>query len=490
MLRAMRLALPGRRAGCPVTLATLAALATTATLAVPAPALANGRYPASGQIAVAPGDPKTVLVRATYGLILSLDGGKAWGWICEPAVGYSGVEDPVMSFTQNGTLLAGIFEGLAEGTPDGCQWGFFPPLNNKYVIDLSVDKVDATRALLIISNGSGVDDAGSTTFLTQLWQTSDNGATWAQAGTSLDPELLGLTVDAAPSNPMRVYLSGRKGPPDYPGVLVRTDDRGATWQTLAIPGSDDTHLPYIGAVDPQDPDIVYVRIDSDPADTLMVTKDGGVTWSTVFTASGKLNGFALSPDGSTVALGTPGLPQPSGPSTNPGVWTAPAGTLQFTRQSKVGALCLTWTPAGLYACGNEFTDGFTAGLSTDQGKTFQPLMHLSGICPLTCSEPDSGVTQQCPAYWPATAFTISATCGLGGAGGSTPASTSGGGGSKLGSTNGSPGSTTGGGASIVHGCSCAMPDDAGGGLAVLLSLASGGGLAAGLRRRSRRRGAI
>ena len=111
-----------------------------AALALPAPALANGRYPASGQIAVAPGDPKTLLVRATYGLLLSQDSGKTWGWIREPAVGYSGVEDPVMSFIQNGTLLAGIFEGLAEGTPDGCQWGFFPALTNKYVIDLSVTR--------------------------------------------------------------------------------------------------------------------------------------------------------------------------------------------------------------------------------------------------------------------------------------------------------------------------------------------------------------
>src|SRR6185312_13424792 len=126
---------------------------------------------------------------------------------------------------------------------------------------------------------------------------ADSGHTWAQAGVNLPPQFLGLTVDTAPSNPQRVYISGRNGPPSYPGVIARSDDRGATWQMLSIPGADSTHLPYIGAVDPQNPDIVYVRLDADPSDSLLVSKDGGVTWTTAYTATGKLTGFALSPDG-------------------------------------------------------------------------------------------------------------------------------------------------------------------------------------------------
>ena len=458
-----------------------------ATLALASPALANGRYPASGQIIVHPTDPKTVLVRATYGLLLTHDAGKDWGWICEAAVGYAGVEDPSMGFMSGGTLLAGIFEGLVEGTPDGCTWSFVHALENKYVIDVAVDKVDPTRGVVMISNGVGTDDAGSPTFLTQVWQTSDTGKTWTQAGASLNPELLGLTVDTAPSNPSRIYISGRTGPPSYPGVLERSDDRGATWQVLPIPGSDDTHLPYIGAVDPNNPDIVYVRIDSDPSDSLIVTKDGGMTWSTVFTASGKLNGFALSPDGSTVAVGTPGLPQPTGPNTDPGVWTAPASTLEFTQQSKVGALCLAWAPSGLYACGNEFTDKFTAGLSTDNGKTFQPIMHLGGICPLMCAEPDSGVTQQCPTYWPAAAQTLGATCDLGAGGGSGAGGGGTGAGAGTSGHSGAQGTSASSSGGVAGGssksCSCSLPGSTGSGLAGLASL----GLAGALLRRRRRR---
>ena len=312
--------------------------AALSVLALASPARANGRYPASSQLALSPKDPSVLLVRATYGLLLSRDAGRTWSWICEAAVGYGSEEDPMMAFTADGTLLAGIFEGLSVGTPDACVWSFAPgALADKFVIDIALDKVDPSRGVLIISNSVGQDDAGAPGFLTQLWQTADHGHTWAQAGVSLPSQFLGLTVDTAPSNPQRVYLSGRNGPPDYPGVLERSDDRGATWQMLPIPGADSTHLPYIGAVDPQNPDVLYVRLDSDPADTLLVSKDGGATWTTAYPAMGKLTGFALSPDGATVAIG----------GSFDGVLTAPSSTLAFTKASSVGALCLTWGASGL-----------------------------------------------------------------------------------------------------------------------------------------------
>ncbi len=432
-----------------------ALLASLATL-TPAPALANGRYPAAGQIATYPSKPGTLLVRATYGLLLTTNGGQEWQWICEPAVGFNSEEDPVVSFAADGTIYAGIFEGLALGTPDGCSWSFVPgSLLGKYVIDLAVDAQDPTQAVLIISNSVGQDDAGDTLFLTQVWQTADNGATWTQAGTNLPSQFLGLTVETAPSNPQRVYVSGQEGPPGYAGVLQRSDDRGATWQELPIPGSDSTNLPYIGGVDPNNPDIVYVRLDSDPSDSLVVSKDGGMTWTTIYDAVGKLESFALSPDGATVATG----------GDMDGVLTAPSSTLAFTKASSVGPLCMTWTAAGLYACADEFVDHFTAGISVDQGKTFTPLMHLADLCgPLTCGSGTS-VGQQCPALWEPIAASLYATCGPADAGPTTSAS-------------------SGGSTATSKGCSCSVPGGAAGGAAAGLALA--GVLLAVGRRRSRR----
>jgi MYXO-CTERM domain-containing protein len=409
--------------------------AALAVLAVPAVASANGRFPAAGQIALDPADPNTLLVRATYGLLVTHDHGQRWSWICEGSVGYGNIEDPMMAYTADGTLIAGVFEGLAVSHDSGCQFDFLAGgLDKKYVIDLSTERADPSKGVLIISNSSGQNDAGMGTFLTQLWETSDNAKTWTQAGVSLPDLFLGLTVDAAPSDRNRVYLSGRYGPPDYAGALERSDDRGATWQDLPIPGTDSTHLPYIGGIDPTNPDVVYVRIDSDPSDQLVVTRDGGHTWSQVFSSVGNLSGFAVSPDGSTLALG----------GEKDGVWMATTNTLQFTRVSNVGVRCLTWSLSGLYACADEFVDKFTVGVSVDRGASWTPLMHLSNLCgPLACGA-GSSTGKVCPPLWSTIKATINAqpcdssaagplATGVTGAGGSTGA---------------------GGGSSGGHGCSC------------------------------------
>jgi hypothetical protein len=117
--------------------------AVLATLAVTTPTLGNGRFPATNAIALSPADPSTILVRATYGFVLTKNGGQRWSWICEAAVGFCGPEDPMVSFTSDGTLLAGMLEGLSVSHDSGCQWDFATGgLENRFVVDLSVDKVD------------------------------------------------------------------------------------------------------------------------------------------------------------------------------------------------------------------------------------------------------------------------------------------------------------------------------------------------------------
>lgn len=366
-----------------------------AALAIPSPAFANGRYPAAGQIVVAPTDEDHIVVRATYGILSSRDAGKSWGWVCEGAIGYGGIEDPMMGVTADGTLLAGIFNGLSISRDSGCSWAFAGgDLTKRYVTDLSVEKADPSRSVLIVSNGIGPSE-----FLTQLWESPDNGLTWTQAGVDLPSAFLGLTVDVAPSDPLRVYVSGRYGPADqYLGAIQRSSNRGAMWESLPIPGSDDTHLPYLSAVDPKNPDILYVRLDGDPVDVLLVSTNAGDTWTNAYESTGNLFGFALSPDGSTVWVG----------GSKDGLWRAPTSTLAFEKVSDISVRCLTATNTLLYACGDEFADGFTIGVSTTQGATFTPLMHLSSPCgPLECGD-QTTVAEQCEQAWGATQLVIGA----------------------------------------------------------------------------------
>ncbi|WP_437651271.1 WD40/YVTN/BNR-like repeat-containing protein [Sorangium sp. So ce362] len=445
----------------------LGAAAAWFALSAAAPALANGRYPSAGQILVDPADPDHIVVRATYGALVTRDGGERWSWICETAIGYSGFEDPMMVVTGDGSILAGLFDGLSATHDRGCDWQLAEgPLARRNIVDLSIDRADPASVLLLGSSVMAGD-----AILTQVWESKDDGRTWTQTGADFPSTFLGVTLDSAPSDPRRIYVSGRRNGPTFQGIVRRSDDRGATWEELDVPGSDDRNLPYLGAVDPEDPDVVYVRRDGDGADALLVSEDGGVTWREVFQAVSLL-GLALSPDGTRIAVG----------SDMDGLWVAPTATLEFTQVGQLGVRCLTWTPQGLFACADEPLDGFTAGVSTDGGETFSPLLTLDRLCgpPPDCGG-ESSTGRTCPELWPGTASFLDAadSCEAG----ADPGGTAGAGGS--GASAG--GSAEGAGAaesSAGGGCSC---EASGGGRAgVLLScLAAAGGLLLRARRRGR-----
>ena len=77
-------------------------------------ALANGRFPDAQQLVVDPLDPNHIAVQSTYGFIQTWDHGAEWRWTCEDAAGYGGVIDPPIAVLQDGTLIAGVFDGAED----------------------------------------------------------------------------------------------------------------------------------------------------------------------------------------------------------------------------------------------------------------------------------------------------------------------------------------------------------------------------------------
>jgi photosystem II stability/assembly factor-like uncharacterized protein len=137
-----------------------------------------------------------------------------------------------------------------------------------------------------------------------IFKSTDGGSTWTQLTNGLPKEGIGRTgIAIAPSNPNRIYAvvdclvpeapaqvepplgtpppqpapAGARpsSPPPGQGGFFRSDDAGATWTRL----SNDPALWGRGwyfeklAVDPQNPDIVYV-----PNVAVNRTMDGGKTW--------------------------------------------------------------------------------------------------------------------------------------------------------------------------------------------------------------------
>jgi hypothetical protein len=383
----------------PLVLASASFAAALSISTITGLAGANGRFPFANQLVVDPSDPKHVVVRTTFGLVQTFDldaaqGRATWSWICEQSVGYGGVFDPAIGVTASGRILAGLFGGLTTSADRGCSFAV-ATLEKDYVIDLVVEPGDPRRAVAMTSTGLGGEG-----FRVVLVETNDAGATWTPLGTPLPTDFNSETLEVAPSRPSRIYLSGTTGTLGRTGVLQRSDDRGVTWErfTIDLRGG---RAPFLSAVDPKDPDLVWLRIDgtpndpAEPGDRLLRSRDGGATFEEVFTTAGDLFGFALSPDGRKVAIGGP----------RDGVLVADAADAKFEARAEVGARCLAWTDAGLFACASEYPDGFTVGLSTDEGRSFRGIYQLAELSPLSCA-PSTTTGAQCPRQWPATQITI------------------------------------------------------------------------------------
>src|SRR3954465_7557755 len=125
--------------------------AALAVLCAAHAARANGRYPKADQLLIAPDDARFLAVRTTFGVLVSGDSGQNWDWLCERAIGYSGVQDPMIGLMESGTLIAGLSEGIARSTNQGCDWSFSEAdLSGSPVIDLSVRKDASNQALALV----------------------------------------------------------------------------------------------------------------------------------------------------------------------------------------------------------------------------------------------------------------------------------------------------------------------------------------------------
>ncbi len=358
-----------------------------------ASARANGRFPQASQLVIDPEDAAHLVARTTYGVVQSIDGGLSWRWTCESAVGYSGRFDPAIAIASGGALVAALPGGLSRTTDRMCTWErAADPLAGHYVIDVAVDRTDAAHVVAI----AAALDTTQIGFQATYAESHDAGRTWTVPGALLPEDFAPATVDVAPSRPQRIYASGVGAFPLF-GVIARSDDGGVTWTSSSF-GMGGARAPYIAAVDPVDADKVYLRLESDTGDRLAVSSNGGTTWRDVFTASASLLGFALSPDGSRVAVGGP----------SDGVWVASTTDLAFTKKSAIATRCLTWTREGLYACGTEPADGFTIGLSHDDGASFAPTYRGRDLAELACA-PSTTTGATCATDWPAVAATLGQT---------------------------------------------------------------------------------
>jgi photosystem II stability/assembly factor-like uncharacterized protein len=397
----------------------LAAGAAAAVLAVAFPSRANGRYPSAFQLVFSPKDPNTMVLRATYAILPSSDNGITWRYLCEGIVGLpenDQGEDPSIGIMSNGNLIVGVpglgggGKGMNLSSDQGCNWSCQGGgLLDQSVIDLAVRPDDPSKAVAV--TGTLLPDAGIA-YRNQVFETTDNGQTWTALPGVIDPLIAITTIDVTKTDPDRIYVTGTAGyGPSARAVFLVSRDHGATWTQNPVPQFDPTQESgvYIGAVDPVNPDRVYLRsaaVKAGGLSRVYYSTNGGVTFALagalpeaggfttpeagMYDLTGELLGMTLSPDGSKLYVGT----------VESGLWIAHTSDMMFEQKNPdVHVQCLATRNDELWACSTVYEPGdFTLGVSTDDGATFQTrIRYVTSLCGAVECAPNPGGPLGCGA---------------------------------------------------------------------------------------------
>lgn len=393
----------------------LAVLAGAIALAPMSSARAHGRPPFLGQIRFHPTDPDVIVVRATFGLVFTQDGGATWNWICAAVTETDPQrEDPATWVAPDGAVLVGSFAGLSRSTVDRCEFDFVEGLRDVFVIDLHAARGAPDSIWAVVTSGRDPDE---------VYRSDDGGRSFGRVGEPIE-EILLERVRVAPSDPTRVYLSGAAplrtghldGGVDFDGgvvadggavnlprrgFLLRSSDGGLTYEPIEMPLVDEERNVHLLAVDPTDPDRVLVRITrrviDERAERVLLTEDAGDTWSEVLSVH-QVSGGDFTEDGAGAYV-TSRL--------RDGLWRSDdAGRTFVQAQPGLSLPCLGLRGDEVWTCVDELLDGYALGRSTDAGATLSERLRFEEIhtlpeCP-TCSE----VAYVCAQWFPDLAYDL------------------------------------------------------------------------------------
>jgi hypothetical protein len=364
--------------------------------AVHGAAYGNGRFPkAQSLIATRSGqerqegeEGRTLYLRATFGILVSRDGGSHWRWLCEQAYGSVSTWDPPIAATRDGRLWIGMPNGMRV-TKDGCDVADVHGLEGETVTDFA--GMPGGARLYATTSTPGRPSV--------VWRQSPGGS-WEKRGTVDDLRV--DTLDVAPSNESLLYLTGVRqavGQSTRQSLFYRSDDAGRTLVPVkpALPVAGRL---FLAAIDPKSERRILARILHDAGSELVVSTDGGSTFRTVLHMNGAMFGFAASESGDTYWAG-------SGDPTE-GIWRSRDRGEHWEPMAKSGVFCLLSDGDRLYACSNPYVPGgYAVAVSLDGGRTLRALATFESIA--GAIECDSGPGAACAPEWPATREAIAAS---------------------------------------------------------------------------------
>lgn len=351
----------------------------------------NGRPPATTGVRFQPDGSEDVLLPVTFGLLISSDSGESFRWVCETAIGYSGIFDPDYAISADGAIYASSRDGLRVSRDGGCTWTTISGAGRALDDQVWVSEVEIGpdgRVWVATAQPGGPNDV----------YVSLDGAGFASSNLP-EPKVWWQSLRTTPMDPSRIYVSGflpQDGATQAAALLRRSVDGGASWEELPV--VDFTFGPqpelFVAGVSPTDPDLVFARaarVVSGIGDTLYRSTDGGAHWQQVTGFLGTISAFHIRPDGKTViAASVSACPEDitdAGVPINGCVRKSVDGGLTWKRPAQQPRLaCIDERSDGvLFGCGANFDpDNFALGRSSD-GETWEEVFRLGDTAgPLEC----------------------------------------------------------------------------------------------------------
>lgn len=340
---------------------------------------ANGRFPATVEVQHVPGDNQSIFLPATFGLLISSDDGASFRWICEEAVGYSGVFDPDYELEADGTIWATTFDGLRVTRDGGCTWTTISgPLEGHFVGEVEVGPDAVVWATT--STGGEIND---------VYRSTD-GTTFTATGL-IDGAAWWRTLRVAPSNGDVVYVSGFR-PTDPSGdgaaspeaLAYKSINGGTSWTPVALTGVTFGTVPQFDflAVAPDDPNTAWaVSVSAvDPiGDALYATTDGGTSWQKLIEVGDSIATFLVVPGTGNYTLHIGTLNDGNRVSTDSGS--------NWTRDDDPRMACLSLRGDGTYfSCGANWEPDFFALARSTDAQSWTKVVRFSELAgPVSCA---------------------------------------------------------------------------------------------------------
>ena len=283
-----------------------------------------------------------------------------------------------------------LLTGLSFSDDESCGWrSAGGALAGQTVSDFFTDLSDPLR---VLAAATAVTDGGGAA-VAAVYASNDGGATFGATPLYAAPAGAAIVgIEIAKSDPQVIYLTYvTVTSTGYDPVLVRSADGLHTWTTIDLLPTLGSTIVRILAVDSADSDLVYLRASATTSETLAVTRDGGMTFTTPLTiANGALSAFARLASGTVLVGALVNLPgggggtKGAGYRSTDGALTFPLWTLDPQPHLVGLGERVVDGKSTLYLSGKNYSDGWALAVSTDEGVTVTPVMsydQVAGIKP-------------------------------------------------------------------------------------------------------------